>query len=156
MQLINSAQVILGVCVSIVVLCIGCSSPNVSENLNIALRIEHEKLNPETIQVGQRDEVTLNIQSDTAGLIHIHGYDIQEIMALDQVSKLRFVAHATGRFKITLHIQESVEGHHSTHKDTDSQEDYNGEHDDEQSQKGNHNTNGGQEISVGLLEVRPR
>jgi hypothetical protein len=73
------------------------------EELEIPVKVEHEALDPETIQVKQGDMVTLKIEADHAGEFHLHGYDIARELSPTETVDLYFVADATGRFRITFH-----------------------------------------------------
>ncbi len=67
------------------------------EELEIGVKLEGDKLSPKTIQVGQRDTVTLKIEPDRPGEIHLHGYDIEKDLEAKQVTEMVFVANATSR-----------------------------------------------------------
>ena len=80
------------------------------EALEIPVKLEHEKLDPETIKVNQGDMVTLKIEADKRGEFHIHGYDIQQDVGAGEVTDFFFEADTTGRFKIAFHSLD--EGNH--------------------------------------------
>ena len=111
------------------------------EELEIPVKLTGGRLDPETIQVGQGDTVTLMIGVDEPGQIHLHGYDIEKDVEPGEIAKLLFVADATGRFKITYHP--SGDEHGSSH---------NGGH----SHDGPGQDEEGEEVDVGFLEVLPR
>lgn len=57
----------------------------------------------DNIDVRQGDTVTVNVESDTRGGFHLHGYDLFEVVAPGEPASIGFVADATGRFEIMLH-----------------------------------------------------
>ena len=69
------------------------------------LRIVRRKIEniPATIRVTAGDRVELRWTTDEATTVHVHGYDIK--LALDPAAegRMRFDAHATGRFPISSH-----------------------------------------------------
>jgi hypothetical protein len=48
------------------------------------------------------DHVELSVRSDTADVIHVHGYDIREPLRVDSTTKLGFAAELEGEFRIEL------------------------------------------------------
>jgi hypothetical protein len=68
------------------------------------LVIKNKKLisGPETIQVRENDQVTLNITSDEDEELHIHGYDKSVNLEKDKPTTLTFLANLTGRFPYEL------------------------------------------------------
>ena len=80
------------------------------EELDIPVKLEHGRLNPETIRVKQGDMVTLKIEATEPGQLHLHGYDIEKNLSADAVADLYFVADTTGRYKITVHAGDSAHG----------------------------------------------
>jgi hypothetical protein len=119
------------VLVPLLLLSAACAS-NAPEELDIPVTLEGGRLNPETIQVGQGDTVTLRIEADELGELHLHGYDIETEVGEGMVTALTFVADATGRFRITFH------SHSQGHSEGPA-----GQAEEE-------------EMDVGFLEVRPR
>lgn len=55
-----------------------------------------------TFRVKQDDTVTFNISSDTAGEVHLHGYDLEAELTPGEKETLSFTANATGRFLIEV------------------------------------------------------
>jgi len=109
------------------------------------VRIEHGRLDidPAVISVGQGDDVTIRIDGDEHGTLHLHGYDLEVSVGPGESGKLAFAADATGRFKMTFHAESANEGRaeggdggHSEGED---------DHEDDQP-----------EIDLGVLEVQPR
>ena len=85
-----------------------------AEDLKIAVMIEHDhhdsenmiKLVPKIIRVKQNDRVTLKIETMQNGIMHLHGYDIENEVKKGKLGNFHFDANATGRFKITFHAKE--------------------------------------------------
>ena len=75
----------------------------------VAVNFSGKQLTPETIQVKQDENVTLNLETDRPGSFHIHGYDLEKEAAVGEVTEFQFVANATGRFRITFHGAASPE-----------------------------------------------
>ena len=124
--------------------CGGGSEPEARE---FGLRIEGRKLNldPAVIKVNQGDTVTLNIDADEHGTFHLHGYDIEIDLSLDETAKMEFVASATGKFNITFHPGEEEQGKTGEQKHEEDKKDSGDTHDEE-----------AEEIPIASLEVRPR
>ena len=79
------------------------------QELVVAVSFSGDHLTPETIQVKQDENVTLNLETDRPGSFHIHGYDLEKEAAVGEVTEFQFVANATGRFRITFHGAASPE-----------------------------------------------
>lgn len=58
---------------------------------------------PAVITVAQGDTVTLQIVSDKADELHLHGYDLTLKLAAGVPAELSFVADRSGRFDYELH-----------------------------------------------------
>ncbi|MGH8458201.1 MAG: hypothetical protein ACRESV_02520 [Nevskiales bacterium] len=69
------------------------------------LRVEHGRLvsGPAVIQVGQGEQVTLQVTSDHADELHLHGYDLQLALPAGQAARLSLTAERSGRFEYELH-----------------------------------------------------
>ncbi len=59
--------------------------------------------NDKTVRVDEGDHVILRLRSDTAGAIHLHGYDLEHALAPGEETTFGFEAFAAGRFPLTLH-----------------------------------------------------
>ena len=116
-----------------------CSGGDPQE-LDIEVRIDHGVMDPETIEVIQGDMVTLKILANEGGEFHLHTYDIEMDIEASSETDFFFVAEATGRFKITYHLQGESE-HDEEEKEGEE------EHDQQDETR---------EIEVGFLEVQPR
>lgn len=64
-----------------------------------------------SVRVTEGDKVTLNMISDTALEIHLHGYDIEAEVTPGTPARMSFEAFATGRFPISVH---GADQHEST------------------------------------------
>ncbi len=71
--------------------------------VEIDVSLQDKKLIPGTIQVSQDDTVTLKVQSDAEGSLHLHGYDIEKEVTPGEVAEFVFVADATGRYRLAFH-----------------------------------------------------
>jgi len=58
---------------------------------------------PQVVKLKRDDEVTLNVLSDRADELHLHGYDLHLKLQPNQTATLKFVARRTGRFSFELH-----------------------------------------------------
>ena len=121
---------------------VGCGSDDEGpEDIAFDLEIKDGSLNldQDVIKVSQGDNVTFRIKSDTHGSFHLHGYGLVEDVEPVATANMAFVANATGRFVIKLHLFEEGEGER---KEGGKGE---GEHTEEEA-----------EITLTTLEVRPR
>ncbi len=57
----------------------------------------------QVVKLKRDDEVTLNVLSDRADELHLHGYDLHLKLQPNQPATLQFVAKRTGRFSFELH-----------------------------------------------------
>jgi hypothetical protein len=73
------------------------------QDREIPVRLTGGRLDPGTIRVGQNDSVTLNLESDQPGTLHLHGYDLEQEVKAGEVTGFMFVADASGRFRIAFH-----------------------------------------------------
>jgi hypothetical protein len=58
---------------------------------------------PQVYRLKRDDDVTLDVVSDQADELHVHGYDLQIKLEANQRRTVKFVAKRTGRFNIELH-----------------------------------------------------
>ena len=91
-----------GLAAWIAVLAAACGSAEPGE-AEISVSVRDKQMTPETVRVSQHDTVTLKIDSDTPGALHLHGYDIEQEVTPGAVAVFVFVADATGRFRIAFH-----------------------------------------------------
>jgi hypothetical protein len=69
------------------------------------IRIERGRV-PDTMRlmrVHEGDAVKLRWTSDRPLVLHLHGYDLEQRVAVGAVAEFTFTAYATGRFPIELH-----------------------------------------------------
>ena len=80
---------------------------------DIELTLTAEALSPSSIEVCRDDDVTLTVDAEVTGVLHIHGYDA-EVPATNvtegEVLELRFSAGRSGQFPIELHTDENTQG----------------------------------------------
>lgn len=58
---------------------------------------------PDRIEVAKGETVVIEVTSDVADELHVHGYDKQLVLAAGKPAKLEFVASIPGAFEIELH-----------------------------------------------------
>ena len=86
----------------IAVLAVACGGAD-PEEVEISVSLQDKQMTPETVRVGQNDTVTLKIESDAPGSLHLHGYDLEREVGPGTVSEFVFVADATGRYRFAFH-----------------------------------------------------
>jgi hypothetical protein len=67
------------------------------------------------IRVTQGESARLNVLSDAPGELHLHAYRLQTQVHAGQVVEWRFLAHASGRYRLEWHpgeVQQPVHGGH--------------------------------------------
>lgn len=57
------------------------------------------------VEVTKGDEVTLQVSSDTAGEVHVHGYEIEKPIEAGGMVQVRFTADIDGKFEIEQHFE---------------------------------------------------
>lgn len=86
-----------------------CRAPSVE----LSIRLTADGLAPADPAVCRDQEVTLRIESEVDGFIHIHGYD-DAVPATDVVAgetlELTFTADEEGQFPVELHPADAPEG----------------------------------------------
>ena len=92
-------------------------------------------LDPSIISVEAGDQVLLNIIADEDLMFHIHEYDHEITLVIDEAQVLSFPAMFSGRFEIEIHPVEH---------EADEEEEEEHDHDEEET------------ILIGFLEVMPR
>ncbi len=58
---------------------------------------------PTKIEVGKGDTVRIDVTSDVAEKVHVHGYDLEVAVPAGGHGKVQFPASIDGRFEIELH-----------------------------------------------------
>lgn len=86
--------------VSVVVPALGTAD---SPTFDLEIRARKVVGTSRTVRVKQGDTVTLRWTTDETVAVHLHGYDIEQVITSGAVAELAFKAHATGRFPITAH-----------------------------------------------------
>lgn len=91
----------------LILIVLGLSSASLataaSQTFDLAIRDGKVAGTTGPLQVKRGDEVTLRWRSDTRLSIHLHGYDLEQVVAPDTPGELSFTAYAAGRFPITVH-----------------------------------------------------
>jgi hypothetical protein len=125
-------------CAAFLVLIAACGGGE-PEELTFDLEISDRQFNIVLLKAFHGDTLTLIINSDELGEVHIHGYDYQEDVSPGEQTVIIFEAHATGKFNITFHSVSTYtknDGHEHNHDDGNDSEE--------------------SEVLLGSLEVRPR
>lgn len=68
-----------------------------------------DRLDPESIDVCKGQEVTIEIASEAAGDLHLHGYDDEVTVEAGATASLTFTASRAGQFPIELHAADDSE-----------------------------------------------
>jgi hypothetical protein len=76
----------------------------------VALAINGNNMSPDEVSVTEGDQVTLQIISEHPIEIHLHGYDLEEVVGAEEPGELSFEATMTGRFPIEDHNTEAELG----------------------------------------------
>ena len=90
-----------------------CGAAAPPPQLDWTLRIANGGMTPDTVAVRQGDTLTARLESDRAGVVHFHGYDLEREVTAGETAELQFTANATGRFPITFHETAAAGGEHS-------------------------------------------
>lgn len=56
-----------------------------------------------TLKVVKGEQVRITVSSNTAGVLHLHGYRLEAKLAPGTPAELAFRAHATGRYPLEWH-----------------------------------------------------
>jgi hypothetical protein len=83
-----------------------CDAPSVQRQASLS----GDRLVPEAIDVCKGQEVTIEIASQRAGELHLHGYDDQAVEVPAEpggTATLEFTASRAGQFVIELHDEDS-------------------------------------------------
>ena len=100
---------------------LGCSNGDMPEDLEISLNIQNRTIDidPPVIKAKEGDSVTLLINADESGSVHLHGYNIEVNIDTSDIAKIAFDANATGSFALTFHPgSDPHSGEHNKHQHT--------------------------------------
>lgn len=81
----------------------GAEAPRPAAIPRIEIRHGKRVSGPPVMRVEQGDAVVLEFQSDAAGELHLHGYDLTLALRPGELASLRFTASHSGRFEYELH-----------------------------------------------------
>jgi len=104
-----------------------CSENNTSEFdieipkiVETAISIEDGQVSNglEVITLKKNDQVKLTFTSNNEIEIHLHGYDIKNLVKPNETSVMEFKAIATGRYNVTSH-SDQADGNHHNHDHSD-------------------------------------
>ena len=93
----------------VIAACSGSAPGTVEFNLDIRDRALEQ--DSPVIRVKNGDTVVLLISSDEAGSLHIHGYDLEDELGPEGVTRMEFVASLEGRFAMAMHPEAGDGGH---------------------------------------------
>lgn len=91
-------------------LLLACSAGAAPAEISIAAKFTEGQMTPDNVRAMQGDTVTLQIESDSPGTFHLHGYDLEGEATAAESARIQFVANATGRFPLTFHGGKSGQG----------------------------------------------
>lgn len=88
----------------------GTASGSSAAAKKIVVTISHGKASGDIgrIRVTVNSHVTIQVTSDTADEVHLHGYDIEKELEPGKPTTLSFVADQTGIFELELHKASTV------------------------------------------------
>ena len=92
-----------------------CGAAAPPPQLDWTLRIANGGMTPDTVSVRQGDAITARLESDRAGVVHFHGYDLERAVTAGETAELQFTVNATGRFPITFHETAAAGGGEHSH-----------------------------------------
>ena len=110
MRHISSSFSVGLLCLAVAALIIAVACGGEPQDVDVPVTVRNDRMSPDTIQVKHNDAVTLKIDSDMPGAIHLHGYDIEQEVVPGEVADFAFTADATGRFRIAFHKAGSGDG----------------------------------------------
>jgi FtsP/CotA-like multicopper oxidase with cupredoxin domain len=87
-----------------------CASATSSGPVTIDVTIANGKITPPatTYDVSLGATVTINVTSDAADTVHVHGYEIEKEATAGTKTVITFVADKTGRYEVETHIIEAT------------------------------------------------
>jgi len=87
-----------------------CSSTTVSGPVTINVTIAGGKVSPSvaTYDVSKGSTVTINVTSDAADTVHVHGYEIEKDVVPGTPLVITFTADQTGSFEVETHVIEAT------------------------------------------------
>jgi len=96
---------VLGTLLALIELAPSGAHAQSSEEKAFDLTIEDGQIvgGTKSVRVTEGDKVTLNMISDAAIEVHLHGYDIEAEVTPGAPARMSFEAFATGRFPISVH-----------------------------------------------------
>ena len=137
MQLYNPRTATVALAVVAVALVSACGGGE-PEQRDVTVRLDGATLAPDTVKVKKGDTLTLTIESDRPGEVHVHVYDNRVDVSPDEPGVLTIMADLEGRFPIAFHALDGEEEEgHAEHEEEDGAAET-------------------EEINVGILEVGPR
>ena len=105
--------------VVLMVVWLGSLSASEAKDQSFTLAIQNRKVTGDvhTIRVQQGDRVMIHWTTDETVTIHLHGYDIEQVVQPGTPAVFDFKAYATGRFPVVAHGF-GAHGHGQSHRET--------------------------------------
>ena len=90
--------------------CSTTTTPTASGPVTIAVTIANGKVSPSGAKydVSKGSTVTINVTSDSADIIHVHGYEIEKDVVAGTPLVITFTADQTGSFEVETHVIEAT------------------------------------------------
>lgn len=87
-----------------------CSSTTASGPVTINVTIAKGRVSPSdaTVDVTKGSTVTINVTSDSADTVHVHGYEIEKDVVPGTPLVITFTASQTGSFEIETHVVQAT------------------------------------------------
>jgi heme/copper-type cytochrome/quinol oxidase subunit 2 len=87
-----------------------CSSTTASGPVTINVTIVSGKVSPSGAKydVSKGSTVTINVTSDSADTVHVHGYEIEKDVVPGTPLVITFTADQTGSFEVETHVIEAT------------------------------------------------
>ena len=105
-------RVLIALCVAAALVLTGCAGSSAGTDggsgngtvKTVKVSVQDGKVNPVTHResIGQGDTVRLEVTTDTADEVHVHGYDLKKDVAAGETGTIEFVADQQGLFEVEL------------------------------------------------------
>jgi hypothetical protein len=78
-----------------------CASP--ASSITFDVTVTENAMDPSALDVCRDQVVTLEVASETAGALHLHGYDVEVDLEPGATETIEFTADIAGQFILELH-----------------------------------------------------
>ena len=92
---------------------VACSAAEPTDHTIELTIIEGNLSGNSPITVKQRDSVHFHVTSDSNGVLHLHGYEMEISVNPNETTMFDLMAESTGRFKLTFHAEELEDDTHN-------------------------------------------